>query len=96
MADRADGQVELKCAPETESAVYAAGFTSDIWTPTEKLTVPTLGIDARDDHLAPYRFAAKAHPGSSEPDSPRSRQAVTSSWGTTPRSARRSAPSSPS
>jgi pimeloyl-ACP methyl ester carboxylesterase len=42
MADRADGQVELKCAPETESAVYAAGFTSDIWTPTEKLAVPTL------------------------------------------------------
>jgi pimeloyl-ACP methyl ester carboxylesterase len=42
MADRADGQVELKCAPETESAVYAAGFNSDIWTPTEKLAVPTL------------------------------------------------------
>jgi pimeloyl-ACP methyl ester carboxylesterase len=42
MADRPDGQVELKCAPETESAVYANGFTSDIWTPTEKLAVPTL------------------------------------------------------
>src|SRR5262245_19100095 len=42
MADRPDGQVELKCAPETESAVYAAGFTSDIWGSTEKLSVPTL------------------------------------------------------
>jgi pimeloyl-ACP methyl ester carboxylesterase len=42
IADRPDGQVELKCAPETESAVYANGFTSDIWTPTEKLAVPTL------------------------------------------------------
>jgi pimeloyl-ACP methyl ester carboxylesterase len=42
MADRPDGQVELKCAPETEAAVYAAGFTSDIWSPTEKLAVPTL------------------------------------------------------
>jgi pimeloyl-ACP methyl ester carboxylesterase len=42
VADRPDGQVELKCSAETESAVYAAGATSDVWSPTEKLAVPTL------------------------------------------------------
>jgi pimeloyl-ACP methyl ester carboxylesterase len=47
MADRADGQVELKCAVETEAAVYAAGATSDVWGPTEKLAVPTLMLWAR-------------------------------------------------
>src|SRR5678809_1114899 len=31
MVDRADGQVELKCAPETEAAVYAEGGLSDVW-----------------------------------------------------------------
>jgi pimeloyl-ACP methyl ester carboxylesterase len=30
--------------------------------PLEQLTVPTLVICARDDPLAPYRFAAKAAP----------------------------------
>ncbi|HKA13416.1 MAG TPA: alpha/beta fold hydrolase [Myxococcota bacterium] len=42
IGDRSDGQVELKCRPETEAAVYMAGFTSNVWDPTEKLAVPTL------------------------------------------------------
>jgi pimeloyl-ACP methyl ester carboxylesterase len=47
MIDRADGQVELKCAPETEAAVYAAGPASDVWDRAEKLAVPTLLLWAR-------------------------------------------------
>jgi pimeloyl-ACP methyl ester carboxylesterase len=42
MADRADRQVELKCATETEGAVYAEGGLASVWDPTEKLAVPTL------------------------------------------------------
>jgi pimeloyl-ACP methyl ester carboxylesterase len=42
LGDRVDGQVELKCSPETEAAVYAAGFTSNVWDPTANLAVPTL------------------------------------------------------
>jgi pimeloyl-ACP methyl ester carboxylesterase len=42
MADRPDGQVELKCATETEAAVYAEGGLANVWGPTEKLAVPTL------------------------------------------------------
>jgi pimeloyl-ACP methyl ester carboxylesterase len=42
LGDRADGQVELKCSPETEAAVYAAGFTSNVWDPTANLAVPVL------------------------------------------------------
>jgi len=42
IGDRSDGPVELKCRPETEAAVYMAGFTSNVWDPTEKLAVPTL------------------------------------------------------
>jgi pimeloyl-ACP methyl ester carboxylesterase len=47
MADRSDGQVELKCAAETESAVYAEGGNSDVWGATEKLAVPTLMLWAK-------------------------------------------------
>jgi pimeloyl-ACP methyl ester carboxylesterase len=42
MADRPDGQVELKCAPETEAAVYAAGPTTDVWDRVAKVVAPTL------------------------------------------------------
>jgi pimeloyl-ACP methyl ester carboxylesterase len=47
MADRPDGQVELKCAPETEAAIYAAGQATDVWVRVEKLAVPTLMLWAR-------------------------------------------------
>jgi pimeloyl-ACP methyl ester carboxylesterase len=42
MVDRADGQVELKCATETEAAVYAEGPLAEVWGPTAGLDVPTL------------------------------------------------------
>jgi pimeloyl-ACP methyl ester carboxylesterase len=47
MADRPDGQVELKCTTTTEAAVFSQGFDSDIWTPTKALAVPTLLLWAR-------------------------------------------------
>lgn len=42
LADRPDGQVELKCAPTTEAAVFTGGRTADIWAPTKGLAVPAL------------------------------------------------------
>jgi pimeloyl-ACP methyl ester carboxylesterase len=60
MADRPDGQVELKCAPETESAVYAAGATSNVWGPTQKLAVPTLMLWAKHGDFPRAVFEAFA------------------------------------
>jgi pimeloyl-ACP methyl ester carboxylesterase len=48
--------------PRREGAVFD-GFVSNLAAdrfPFEQLTVPTLVISARDDPLAPYRFAAEA------------------------------------
>jgi pimeloyl-ACP methyl ester carboxylesterase len=48
--------------PRRDGAVFD-GFVSNLAAdrfPFEQLTVPTLIINARDDHLAPYRFAASA------------------------------------
>lgn len=48
--------------PRREGAVFD-GFVSNLAAdrfPFEQLTVPTLVVNARDDHLAPYRFAADA------------------------------------
>jgi pimeloyl-ACP methyl ester carboxylesterase len=48
--------------PRREGAVFD-GFVSNLAAdrfPFEQLTVPTLVISARDDALAPYRFAAEA------------------------------------
>lgn len=48
--------------PRRDGAVFD-GFVSNLAAdrfPLEQLTVPTLIINARDDHLAPYRFAAEA------------------------------------
>jgi pimeloyl-ACP methyl ester carboxylesterase len=48
--------------PRRDGAVFD-GFVSNLVAdrfPLEQLTVPTLIINARDDHLAPYRFAAAA------------------------------------
>jgi pimeloyl-ACP methyl ester carboxylesterase len=47
--------------PRHEGAVFD-GFVSNLAAdrfPFEQLTVPTLVISARDDPLAPYRFAAE-------------------------------------
>jgi pimeloyl-ACP methyl ester carboxylesterase len=48
--------------PRREGAVFD-GFVSNLAAdrfPLEQLTAPTLVISARDDPLAPYRFAAQA------------------------------------
>jgi pimeloyl-ACP methyl ester carboxylesterase len=48
--------------PRRDGAVFD-GFVANLVAdrfPLEQLTVPTLVISARDDPLAPYRFAAKA------------------------------------
>lgn len=48
--------------PRREGAVFD-GFVSNLAAdrfPFEQLAVPTLVVHARDDHLAPYRFAADA------------------------------------
>lgn len=50
--------------PRRDGAVFD-GFVSNLAAdrfPFEELTVPTLVVHARDDHLAPYRFAADAAP----------------------------------
>ncbi len=60
MADRPDGQVELKCSPETESAVYAAGPTTDVWERIEKIAVPTLMIWAEHGDFPRSVFASYA------------------------------------
>lgn len=48
--------------PRRDGAVFD-GFISNLEAdrfPFERLTVPTLVVHARDDHLAPYRFATAA------------------------------------
>lgn len=48
--------------PRRDGAIFD-GFVSNLVAdrfPLEQLTVPTLVISARDDPLAPYRFAARA------------------------------------
>lgn len=42
LADRPDGQVELKCPAAVEAAVFGMGFRSDVWGTTKGLSVPTL------------------------------------------------------
>jgi pimeloyl-ACP methyl ester carboxylesterase len=57
MTVRPDGQVELKCAPETEAAVYAAGPTTDVWERVEKVAVPTLLLWAQHGDFPRNVFA---------------------------------------
>jgi pimeloyl-ACP methyl ester carboxylesterase len=57
MADRPDGQVELKCAPEVEAAVYAAGPTTDVWERVEKIPVPVLLLWAQHGDFPRAVFA---------------------------------------
>jgi pimeloyl-ACP methyl ester carboxylesterase len=60
MAERADGQVELKCATETEAAVYSEGGLAEVWGPTEQLAVPTLILWARRGNFPRVIFEAFA------------------------------------
>lgn len=42
MADRPDGQVELKCSGRTEAAIFSQGFTFDVWKLAEAVEIPVL------------------------------------------------------
>jgi hypothetical protein len=74
---------------------YVSNLVADRF-PLEELTVPTLVINARDIPSRRTGSPPRPRPGSPEPHSSRSRQAVTSSWGMTLTSGRRSGPLSAS
>jgi len=62
LADRPDGQVELKCAPRVEAAVFANGAGSGIWDCPERVKPPTRLLWSRrgDFPLALFeRYAAR-------------------------------------
>lgn len=41
LGDRPDGQVELKCSPETEAAIFSDSFGCDVWEVASGVRVPT-------------------------------------------------------
>ncbi|MBI4328416.1 MAG: alpha/beta hydrolase [Chloroflexi bacterium] len=45
LRDRQDGQVELKCSPETEALVHAGTNLVDVWPLLPKLEVPVLLVE---------------------------------------------------
>jgi len=47
LADRPDGQVELKCRAEIEAAVFEATGATDLWSVAERARTPTLIAWAR-------------------------------------------------
>jgi len=42
LADRPDGQVELKCRGEIEGAIFSQGFSFDLWSLAARVSTPTL------------------------------------------------------
>jgi len=42
LADRPDGQVELKCSGETEAAIFEATGSFDLWSSADRVRTPTL------------------------------------------------------
>ncbi len=51
VADRDDGQVELKCPPEVEAQVFEAVTKVDAWPRLSEFTMPTLALWGADSHL---------------------------------------------
>jgi pimeloyl-ACP methyl ester carboxylesterase len=51
VADRDDGQVELKCPPEAEAQVFEAVTKFDAWPRLSEFTMPTLALWGADSHL---------------------------------------------
>lgn len=41
LRDTPEGEVELKCAPTTEAAIFSQGMTHDVWSLLPKATMPT-------------------------------------------------------
>jgi pimeloyl-ACP methyl ester carboxylesterase len=42
LADRPDGQVELKCSGEIEAAIFEANGSTDLWSSAKRVRTPTL------------------------------------------------------
>jgi pimeloyl-ACP methyl ester carboxylesterase len=74
-ADRDDGQVELKCPPEVEAAVFANGRHFDLWSVAERVTIPTrllwavrgdfprLLFTEMEEHMAPHAELVEVEAG---------------------------------
>ena len=57
-AERADGTVELKCAPEHEARTYETGGIAPEWHELPTITVPTWVLCGMPEPFQPSRFAA--------------------------------------
>ena len=42
LRERSDGQVELKCSPDVEAAIFLSGPRFDVWGAAERVPTPTL------------------------------------------------------
>ena len=65
-ADRADGQVELKCPPELEAQMYCERSYLDVWSALRAIACPTLlvyGSEPRPYPRAPAQDVQAAIPG---------------------------------
>ena len=57
VADRDDGQVELKCAPEIEAQFFEAVMKVDAWPRLSEFTMPTLALWGANSHLLARGFS---------------------------------------
>ena len=60
VADRPDGQVELRCPRDIEATIFSLGVLSDSFGFLERLTVPTLLVRGADSPSLPHVSAAEA------------------------------------
>jgi pimeloyl-ACP methyl ester carboxylesterase len=56
LRDRADGQVELKCRPEDEAAVYAMGVANGVYPRLREVRCPTLVVCGEHTDAIPPRL----------------------------------------
>jgi pimeloyl-ACP methyl ester carboxylesterase len=57
LEDRDDGQVELKCPPAAEAAVFANGRHFDLWSVAARVTTPTRLLWAAQGDFPHFLFA---------------------------------------
>jgi pimeloyl-ACP methyl ester carboxylesterase len=60
VADRPDGQVELRCPRDVEATIFSLGVLSDGFGFLERLAVPTLLIRGADSPSLPQASATEA------------------------------------
>jgi pimeloyl-ACP methyl ester carboxylesterase len=56
LRDRADGQVELKCRPEDEAAVYAMGVANGVYQRLGEVLCPTIVVCGEQTDAIPQRL----------------------------------------